>query len=532
MGIFKGKSAFALIYAAFACGLICLMTSGGLGISADSESYLVTANRFTQQRWGESLNPYWPPLYPLSIAAVKATGLAGLLGAARIVSVFSFIISIVTIYLLGLELGKRFVAHFSVISSLFLASMIFLFCFCWSETLYIMVSLLLFLVLTRLLRSPEGEETRYLILSGIFSGLGTITRFVGCSLIGTGVLCILFLSNHKPKIKKLKESLAFISAASIPVFLYFLGCLHYYGLTGKKQFPSPYSFSHQLLQFPITFYHDFLTFDLMFWKYTLFFDWKFPFFWPRAFVLISLVIFLFLFIKAICSAQLQKSEFRSLGGLMVYVVLYISTILVTSSTVAIDPIGSRFTVPVYPFVLLLVFSAISYIWKTSIQAKLKHWFLGMAILSLGIFWSMQLVSTISIYKGISTGSFPAIEHPGNLNRGSIKFLKQNAGPSDYIISNVYRKLTFIWPRQEPYLYATEENWGKSIDAIMIKASQRTVYFLISTQDFAPDKITVEDLDKADHGIGLFAWKKDFGNDYLYKTKQVVLQSPQGSKEGE
>ncbi len=503
-----------------------------MGISPDSESYLVTANRFTQERWGESLNLYWPPLYPLSIAAIKAVGLVGLLGAARIVSVLSFIVSIIAVFLLGMELKEKYVAHLCTISCLFLAPMVYLFCFFWSETLYIMLSLLFFVALTRLIKATGGEETRYLILSGILAGLGTITRFVGCSLIGTGVISLLLLSNYSSGIAKLKKALIFVLVSGVPVFLYLLSCFFYIGLATKKQFPSSYSFSHQLLQLPLTFYRDFLTFKLMYWKYTFIFDWSFPFFWLGVFVLIGLVVYLFLFLKTVFRTQPEKSFAKFLKASIIYPALYLTIILFTSSTITVDPIGSRFTVPVYPFVLLMIFSVVFLVLRTSNLGKSRNWLRGVAILSLGIFWSTQLVSTISIYKNITAGLFPSLEQPGNLNRESIRFLKQIAGPNDNIVSNVYRKLTFIWPRQEPYLYVNAVDWEKSIDAIMLKASQQTIYFLIFTGDSTPQKITVEDLDKADKQMGLFAWKKSFGNDCLYKIRQVTLQPLPDSKEGE
>ncbi len=507
------------------------MTAGGLGISADSESYLVAANRFTQHRWGESVNPYWPPLYPLNIAAIKAMGLSGLLGAARIVSVFSFIISIVTVYLLGLQLGGKRTAHLSAISCLVLSSMVYLYCFCWSETLYIMLSLLFLFTLTLFLKNTGENVTKYLILSGIFSGLGTITRFIGFSLIGAGIVSIIFLSHYHPPAKKIKKTLVFVGTAVIPVFLYYLICFHYYGLTGKKQFPSSFTFIHQLIQLPVTVYHDWLTFDLKFWNYVFFFKMGHYFFWLGISVLLFLVWFMILFFRdAFRLKHSSEFELKSKTGVFIYVVFYIAFILIVSSTIDIDPIGSRFIVPVYPFFLLLVFSMVPPVSKISVHGKPKSCFLGMAILCLAVFWSIQLLSIISIHQGINTGSFLAMEHPGNLNRGSMEYLKQNLDSNDYILSNVYRKLTFIWPRQEPYFQTNEETWEESLNSLVYEASQRTVYVLICTGDYTPQGITVADVDQADNRIGLFAWKKIFGNDYLYKTKHMAWQPPPESQE--
>lgn len=526
MNLFKNSFIFSLLYAALAFVVIYVMTSGGLGISVDSENYLVMASRFTQQQWGKAFNPVWPPLYPLTIAAIKGPGLAELFDAARIVSILSFVILVVTVFLLGLQFQGKFAAHFSAISALFLASLIYLYSFCWSETLYIMFSLLFLFMLILFLKAPKEKATKYLIWSGIFAGLGSVTRYVGFSLIGTGILSTLFLSNYHPGSKKFKKTLTFTLVASIPVFLHYLVCFYYYGLAGKTQFPSKYSFMHQLFRFFSTIYHDFLSFDLSFWKYVFFFEWEFPFFWIRMIVLLCILIFLFLFLKAVFFSKSFRNLLKPQIGVIFYFVLYSSIILYTSSTIAIDPIGSRFTAPLYPFLLLLVFSGISHVYKTFDRGRTKRIVLSLTILATILFWGIQIISTLSIYKGISSGSFPAMEHPGNLNRQSLKFLKENVDSNDVIITNIYRKLTLIWPRQEPYPHIPKKDWEEALNEITYEASRRRVYVLLCTEDFSPYGITVEDIEKTDEERGLFSWKQIFGNDYIYKTKRVVFHQPQ------
>lgn len=395
-----------------------------------------------------------------------------------------------------------------------------------------MFSLLFLFALILFLKAPKERATRYLIWSGIFAGLGSVTRYVGFSLVGTGILSTLFLSNYHPGFKKFKKTLTFTLVACIPVFLHYLICFYYYGLAGKTQFPSQYSFMHQLSRFFSTIYHDFLSFDLSFWKYVFFFEWGLPFSWLRMIVLLCMIIFLILFLKAVFSSKSLRDLLKPQIGVIFYFVLYSSIILYTSSTIAIDPIGSRFTVPLYPLLLLLIFSGISHVYKTSGQKSTKILIMGLTMVVTIPFWGIQIISTQSIYKGISSGSFPAMEHPGNLNRQSLKFLKENVDSSDIIITNIYRKLTLIWPRQEPYPGIPQKNWEEAQHEITYEASRRTIYVLICTEDFSPYGITVEDIEKTDKERGLFSWKNIFGNDHVYKTKRVVFRQPQESKKKE
>ena len=120
--------------------------------------------------------------------------------------------------------------------------------------------------------------------------------------------------------------LGFWLVAGIPLFLHYLTCFYYYGLAGKTQFPSKYSFMHQLFRFFSTIYHDFLSFDLSFWNYVFFFEWEFPFFWTRIMVLLCMLIFLILFLKAVFSSKFFKDLLKPQIGVLFYFVLYMSTL--------------------------------------------------------------------------------------------------------------------------------------------------------------------------------------------------------------
>jgi hypothetical protein len=56
--------------------------------------------------------------------------------------------------------------------------------------------------------------------------------------------------------------------------------------------------------------------------------------------------------------------------------------------------------------------------------------------------------------------------------------------------------------------------------------------LICTKDYSPYGITVEAIEATDEEMGLFYWERVFGNDYIYKTKRVVLDESRKSKKRE
>jgi hypothetical protein len=525
-------SPFLLVYAAAALAVIYVLTAGGLGVSYDSGNYLLSAQLLAAGEWGRAAAPIWPPLYPLAIALLDVPGSVHPLKAARILSVLTYAALVVAIFLWGLWAHGKLTAHLCAVSALCLAPLIYVYCFCWSETLYTTLSVLFFLVLTLSFESSGKRQAKYLICAAIFAGLASVTRFIGLSLIGTGALSILFFTGHHTWSGKLKKTLTFLLVSCAPILLYFLIRLLHYGLVAKTQHPPRYSFWYQLLQLFSTIYHDFLSFGLSFWKYVFFFEWSFLSFWLRIPPLAGILLLLLLLGRTMLSPGSASGFSSTHKAVLLYAALYGSILIYVSATMAVDPVGSRFTVPLYPPMLLLLFSAVSNGYQTLVEKRAGKPALLLLVLCLTSFWGIQVLSCCSIHKGVSAGKFPAMEHPGNVNRESLKFLKQDADSGDLIVTNVPRKLSFIWPRSVPYPYIPKIGWDPAQKELTYEASRRSVYVLICTQDFSPGGIDSEDIEEADRQTGLFYWKKIFQDDLVAKVKPVAIQAPRKSREGQ
>lgn|GEM_PF-1190850 len=523
---------FLTIYAAAALAIIYLMTAGGLGVSYDSGNYLLSAQLLAAGEWSRAAAPIWPPLYPLTIALLDLPGPADPLKAARILSVLTYAMLVAAIFLWSLRAHGKLTAHLCAISALCLAPLIYVYCFCWSETLYTTLSVLFLLMLTLALQSSGRGQARYLICAAIFAGLASVTRFIGLSLVGTGALSILFLAGHRTWFGKLKKAFTFLLVSCAPIFLYLLFRFLRHGLAGKTQHAPKYTFWHQIVQLFSTIYHDFLTFDLSFWKYVFFFEWSSLSFWLSILPLVGMVVLLVLFGRNMLSAGSPSGFSSTHAAVLVYVALYVSILLYVGTTVAVDPIASRFVVPLYPPMLLLLFSAVANAYRTLVDKRAGKPALLLLVLCLTSFWGIQVLSCCSIYRGISAGAFPAMEHPGNLNRESLKFLKQEADSGDLIVTNVPRKLSFIWPRPVPYPYIPKSAWDPAQKELARETSRRSVYILICTEDFSPGGIDSEDVEKADRQAGLFHWRKIFQNDLVAKVKPGSIQAPKKLRQSE
>jgi hypothetical protein len=195
----KTRMAAFLLMALCACiggAILIFSTQWGIGVTTDSTVYVNVARNFLKG-YGLSHPPgapmtHYPPLYPI---ALSLSGLFGQdpLDGARWLHALLFC---VTLILCGLTIYRE--THGSTIAwvaglLLLLSSstMIYVYSFAWSESLFILLSLAGFLMLGEYL---ERSRPLPLLASSILIGLAFLTRYIGISLVITGCLCILLFS--------------------------------------------------------------------------------------------------------------------------------------------------------------------------------------------------------------------------------------------------------------------------------------------------------------------------------------------------
>jgi 4-amino-4-deoxy-L-arabinose transferase-like glycosyltransferase len=543
--VLNRKWAFPFLYGILALVVIISMTSGGMGVSVDSERYLITADQLRHLDFESAFKtilPHSPIFYPLTVALVQISGLAQGADAARIISILSFVISVIATFYLGLQIQGKSTAHAASLSWIVFAPLIYAFSYCWSETLYILLSLLFFLTLILFLKSPREKEIRYLVIGALLAGLGFITRFMGVALIVTGVLVLVFLRQHDRISKKFKEVLIFGVVAFIPMFINLIVPLLFFHLPSRESVPAGLSFFGQLDSFFVTIYRDFLSFNLSYDHYVFFHSailgksffeshlWGFD-----VIILLCLLIFLVAFIRSIYSSASFRYSLHPQISMLVYCIFYSLLLIVVTWRIAVDPIGTRFVLPLYPFIILLIFSGIFRVFPEFTQRKLKLVFLGIAILGTFLFWEIQLISTSGIYKGVRSGDFPAMEQPGNRNRTSLNYLKKHLTSANVVLSNIPDKLTFIWPRGIPYQSASKLDFLLSQDPRAFADSLVYILFCANDRDMNPLVMEFEGVVPSVYTIHLLpereqyqiiegyltsrklAYRKVvFGHDYIYR----------------
>jgi len=183
-------------------GIILYATTWGAGLMDDAFIYLTSAKNLAVGNglvwpWGEGeLLPltYFPPLFPLLLSGFVRLGVDAW-PAARVLNAIAFGASIFLVGLIGRTAARsspRLNWGFGLLSALlFLTSDVLIEAHSWamSEALYIILALLGILLMARALDPGKSSPTRSvdLIAPALVFGLGFLTRYIGLSLILTGL---------------------------------------------------------------------------------------------------------------------------------------------------------------------------------------------------------------------------------------------------------------------------------------------------------------------------------------------------------
>jgi 4-amino-4-deoxy-L-arabinose transferase-like glycosyltransferase len=384
-------------YGLLSVAMVLFMTRRGISLSFDSINYLSVAKTIGLGRWTDSLVGTWPPFYPLLIALLNSLGFLGE-ESARIISMIMYSALVIMIFLLAKATAGRLVAHLASVSMLLCAPLLFVYSHCWSETVYVAVSAISLLVLQSYYKSTGVRSMRLLLWAAAFVGLALLTRYIGVALLLAGLLIVLLKKEIRVSIDKIKALILFGVIACAPLAIYLMSCYHYRNRLpgyGHRAMPSLWE---NTVSFLSTTYHDLLTFELRFADAKLF---PYLISWQPGIVIpvlgkITGVIFLLLLITYF-SLRSYRHTSGSLIVAVTYVVCYsLSLIFLTSTFVPIS-LATRFCVPIYPFIIVLVFAVIIRTCKSAAQRKTKFLVWGASIVVVLSFWSIQLGSSVNLY---------------------------------------------------------------------------------------------------------------------------------------
>lgn len=339
------KSALAIFVVSLSLSAVFLIlyatSTYGIGISPDSVGYIAVARNLAD---GNGFTDYQgnafviqPPLFPIALASVELLSGIDPEEGARLFNAF---IAGCTVGLGGFVL-LRFVRGPLVVlgglAILFSTPQIAVSTYAWSEPLF---NLLVLIFLTIII-SHSKLGRREVVFLGFVTALACLTRYIGYSLVATGLILILIQRGGT----KLVNSLLFGAISVFPIGMWLIrNWIVSSTLFGPRD-PSRYSL-----------------FDNLYYTYSTVFTWflpdrllpyRQPIFAVIAFGILGVAIYAYVrkrSTRAVFIGELIQPAQASL-----FITAYTAFLIISSTTTAYDRIGTRLLSPIsLPLIIVLV----------------------------------------------------------------------------------------------------------------------------------------------------------------------------------
>ena len=315
---------------------------------------------YSQNLTSESI-PDWitffPPLYPVLLSIGFKLGM-GAAGAARIVSLTSFVIIFLSVYAFGRRLVSRELGVLATALWVILVSRWSISLYAWSDPPFIAFSLLSLLVMMKSLRKEE-HLVYYFALAGLLSGLAASTRLIGGTLLPCGILAAILSAFRSDRDRKRLWCAVKLTAALLIGFIVPMSTWMIYNRVMAGYFMKALRIPSETSLFT----------NVATMAKGIFFD-----LWPvfaltlMTYLLVcgfSLKGFLSYFpAKGRLSEELRKDMLLIMSC---WIICYCGLLIVIASIVDIYDmryLNTRLFVPVYPF-LIVILSAVAYLTYSS-----------------------------------------------------------------------------------------------------------------------------------------------------------------------
>ena len=316
----------------------------GPGISPDSVCYIVGSKSLLAGNGylNEAMQPstYFPPLFPSLLALL---GLAGIepATAARYLNALAFG---GTIFLSANFLRGLWGPGISVLGAMVMLVSVPLpgvSRMVWTEPLFIVFELAFLFFLASY---STSQKLRFLVLSGIAVALACLTRYVGVTLILTGILVLLCSSS--PVVRKAKAVAYFAVLSTLPLALWlFRNWLCAHTLTGER--PSGAT----------TLIENIRQAGTTLAKWSL--PWRIVLALPGTVFLAALFALLVIAFAVLTVKCRGTRQYLSVLPISVLAPVYVTFLIASSSASAMDPIASRLLSPLFPPLALLALSLVA-----------------------------------------------------------------------------------------------------------------------------------------------------------------------------
>lgn len=481
----------------------------GIGISPDSITYTAAARNLYQ---GNGLKEFtgepmvdFPAFYPLFLSAVLFITRQDIIVFAPILNALLFGL---VIYLSGCIMEHFIQANkyykWILLSCIALSpSLIEVYYMLWSESLFIVLSLLFFMAIKQYFKS---YSIVWLLMVSLIASIAFVTRYAGISFIGTAGLLMLFNKEIKWE-KKISHGFLF---GIISVLLPVINIIRNYNATGTMAGPRQNSLT------PFT--ENLHYYSTVLWDWLSFFKENYTI--ATAVALLIFGGFVIGFIKRSVSNK-NYCTYEHISA--TFFIFYCTTILVSSTVSRYETINSRLLTPAFiPFIFGVTFMAPNWIAKTA-SWRVK-WLKIICVLTVAfLFIKNNYINDKNNYIDMSSAGIPGYTEDVWRKSATIQFVK-----TDTVIIN---KRNYVYSNANHAIYFYTGKVTETIPQIVHKMEvdsfyrERTVFLIWFNTDPNPNLLNLAQIGKIKQLIPLHFFNDGVvylcTNDFLLAQKYLI-----------
>jgi len=471
--------AFLAILGLTGAVLVLLSTSKfGVGLSPDSVNYVHCARSLLSGKgclvyYGEPFT-YWPPMFPVLLAALSLVGIE-ILDGVRFINSLAFGLIIFASGKLFLNLIKsKVLALLGAVSILLSFPLISVSVMAWSEPLFIMASVLFLIYLPKYF---ERRDVSLLITISIIAALASLQRYAGLVLILTGLMLIVFIPGVALR-QRIKQAAIFGVLSTVPVALWLA---RNYMLTSTLTGPRSQSdltiyqsmgFAHEIMASWFTFY------EIPFSIYLLYAG------------LAAVIGIAALSYNRVRLGAWSYYKLSQVWSLIAFIVIYILFIVISSANAPINLRTDRMLAPAYVFIIGLTLLGLESISDQLVRLTKRK--------LVGVF----------VVTGLFIG---LIAYPCTLTAKSIKSFVRN-GAGGYATTEWQKSPTLQWVQENK---ANGKIYSNAPDAVYILTRTTGNTTLSKTGNIK------EFRQSTSPGDNYLVWFNGVDKDNLYDTQEFA-----------
>jgi len=417
----------------------------------------------------EPLIFHWPPFYPLVLALIGIFS-SSLINGARLLNILLFGINIILVFIVIKYYTKSiWLSIFSTLIMLTSKVMLFVHTNAIPEPLFLFFS---FTGLFLLAYYLEKKKLLFLVLSSLSVSLAFLSRYIGASLVMTGVIGMLIFDYEKIK-KKLIDCSVFIVISCTPMFFWLYRTRVVGGNITDREF----------IFHPITL-NEIFRIPVVITKWIIMADNS----WVNSTIILS-IFAMILFFGFIFFTKKNKGEKKYKNSIMivllsvVFIISYLFILIFSRSffDAKIPVAQDRLLFPVFIasliIVILFLYSILRFLGSSKIIRVIVYLiciiFTGLYIYN-GVSWSVDKHNTGQEYSQRYFLQSEIIKEIKKLPRSTIIYT--NASDIIYLFTN---RASYVFPvKVNPYTLKTNKNYLTQIKNMVNEVKDKKGLFVI------------------------------------------------------